>query len=69
LKLKTHYSENLPSANFKERSFSRTIEEELPDDIGKDELIKRADRQQKVCETLVKLDIERTLDEIGKESK
>jgi len=63
LKLTTHYSETLPSANFKERRFSRTIEEEIPNDLTPEEMGKKADRQQAICETLVKNDIERALKE------
>ena len=64
--LKTHYSETLASANYKDRVFSRSIEEELPGDLPPEEMTKRAQRQQKICENLVKGDIERTLEDIVK---
>jgi len=66
VKLTTSYSENLPSANFKERRYTRTIEEEIPDNLSDEEKLKVADKQQKICETLVKSDIERGIEEAKK---
>ena len=63
MKLTTHYSETLPSANFKERRFSRTIEEEVPDGLSAEDMNEKAERQQKICEALVKNDIERAIEE------
>ena len=57
--LKTMYMENLPNPNYKTKQFTKGIEETLPDDISKEELIKRSDRQSAVVEAFVKADIER----------
>lgn len=60
--LTTFYLENLPSQNYKTRDFSRTIQEtlELPDgEEGKKQFLEAAEKQQKICETLVKNDIAR----------
>lgn len=53
------YMENLPSPNYKTKQFTKSISETLPDDISKEELIKRSDRQSAVVEAFVKADIER----------
>ena len=57
--LRTIYMENLPNPNYKTKQFTKGIEETLPDDISKEELIKKSDRQSAVCEAFVKADIER----------
>ena len=63
MELTTTYMENLPSPSYKTRQFTRTIKETLPDDIDKEGLLARADKQQKVCEALVKNDIARTIED------
>lgn len=64
MKLETSYEENLPSPNYKTRRFSRTMSETLPEDISKEDFLKRAERQQAVLEMLVKGDIERHVEEM-----
>jgi hypothetical protein len=61
--LTTTYMENLPKPNYKTKQFTKSITETLPDDISKDDLIKRSDRQSQVVETFVKADIERHIAE------
>jgi len=62
--LETGYTENLPSPNYKTRHFSRKVTETLPDDISKEDIVAKAERQQKLCETLVKNDIARHVEEL-----
>jgi len=59
------YSENLPSPNYKTRRFERTIRETYPEDISKEDFLKLADKQQTICETLVKNDVQRHINEIN----
>lgn len=61
MQLSTTYMENLPSQSYKTKQFTRSISETLPDDVTKDELMKRAERQALTVETLVKNDIARHL--------
>ena len=63
----TSYSENLPSPNYKTRHFTRTIRESFPDDIEREDVQKAWDRQGQICETLVKNDIARHIEELSKE--
>lgn len=64
--LTTSYEENLPSANFKTRRFGRTIMETLPEECStnKELFLKAAERQQAMCEFLVKNDLTRATKEI-----
>jgi len=67
--LTTTYSENLPSPNYKTRHFTRSLQEtlELPDgEEGKKVFLENAERQQKICETLVKNDINRHIEMMEK---
>jgi hypothetical protein len=66
MQLSTTYMENLPSPNYKTKQFTRSISESLPDDITKDELMKRAERQALTVETFVKNDIVRHIEEATK---
>jgi len=65
-KLTTSYLENLPSPNYKKREFLRTIEEEIPAETfkDKDKFLAVADKHQKMCEALVKGDINRHVEEM-----
>ena len=67
-KLVTSYEENLPTQNWKTRRFRREIVEEIPSETfrDKEKFLSIADRQQKMCETLVKGDIERHIEELKK---
>ena len=65
MKLITRYMENLPGQTYKTRQFDRTIEENLPDDISKEDFILRAERQHRTLEALVKNDVERCKQEIS----
>jgi len=60
--LETMYMENLPSANYKSKQFTRRIAETLPDDISKEALLTKAARQQGMVEKLVGDDIDRHLE-------
>jgi len=60
------YMENLPSPNYKTKQFTRSIKETVPDDISKEDLMKRAARQEALVEGLVKNDIARHIEEATK---
>ena len=64
MELETSYSENLPSPNFKTRKFGRLIRRTLPDGADKETVLKEAEKQQAMCEALVKNDIARHIEKM-----